>query len=264
MSESARRTLIEPRPERVLLFGTCLVDQFRPETGVSVVNVLERLGIEVTFPPDQTCCGQPGFNSGFRSEAREVARRFLEVFDGDEPIVAPSGSCVAMVRVYYRDLFRNDPVERARAEQVSARLWEFSEFIVDGLGETRLEGNWQGSATYQRCCHLLRELGVDSQPEGLLNGVEGLSLRAMERSEVCCGFGGSFAVKMADISSAMLAEKIDNVEATGASSLIAGDTGCLMHMEGGLRRRRSEIQVLHIAEVLDRATSGSSRMDGQD
>ena len=239
-------------PRKVNLFVTCLVDQFAPAVGVSVVNILESRGIEVHFPPDQTCCGQPAFNSGFRNDARPVASRFLDVFEAtDGPIVCPSGSCVAMVRNYYEDLFREYPQELARAERLSQRIFEFSEFIVDVLGIEDLGVNTDVDATYHRCCHLLRELHVDVQPNTLLNNVDGLQMRPMVRDEVCCGFGGAFSVKMSDVSTAMLDEKLDNVLATGASTLIAGDTGCIMHMQGGLRRRGSNVQVVHIVELLD-------------
>ena len=223
-----------------------------PNVGMSVINILEARGIEVHFPADQTCCGQPAFNSGFRNDARPVASRFLDIFEATEgPIVCPSGSCVAMVRNFYSDLFRGLPDELARAERLSKRVYEFSEFIVDVLGIEDLNIRKDVDATYHRCCHLLRELHVDEQPSSLLSNVVGLELKPMERSEVCCGFGGAFSVKMSDVSTAMLNEKLDNVQATDASTLIAGDTGCIMHMQGGLRRRGSDIKVVHIAEMLD-------------
>ncbi len=236
----------------VNLFVTCLVDQFAPNVGMSVVNILEARGIEVHFPPDQTCCGQPAFNSGFRNDARPVASRFLDIFEETEGlIVCPSGSCVAMVRNFYQDLFRGRPNELARAERLSERIYEFTEFIVDVLGIEDLDVRSDIDATYHRCCHLMREIHVDKQPVSLLENVDGLTLKPMERDEVCCGFGGAFSVKMSDVSTAMLNEKLDNVVATGASTLIAGDTGCIMHMQGGLRRRGEDVQVVHIAELLD-------------
>ena len=239
-------------PQRVNLFVTCLVDQFMPNVGMSVVNILESRGIEVHFPSDQTCCGQPAFNSGFRNDARPVASRFLDIFEATEgPIVCPSGSCVAMVRNFYPDLFRGHPNELARARNLSKRIFEFTEFIVDVLGIEDLDVRKDTDATYHRCCHLLRELHIDRQPSSLLDNVDGLDLKPMERDEVCCGFGGAFSVKMSDVSTAMLNEKLDNVQATGSTTLIAGDTGCIMHMQGGLRRRGSNVQVVHIAEMLD-------------
>ncbi len=238
-------------PRRVSLFSTCLVDQFYPEIGESVVNVLERLGVEVDFPEGQTCCGQPAFNSGYLPDARAVARRFLEVFEGDQPIVVPSGSCCAMVRNFYPELFHGEREMLDRAAQVGARLYEFSEFLVDVLGRPDAGGRLDCSAVYHKCCHLLREIGVDEQPKALLEGIAGMDLRPLERAEVCCGFGGTFSIKMPDISTAMLDEKLDNVEASGAGALIAGDAGCIMHMAGGLRRRGSGIRVAHLAQVLD-------------
>ena len=248
-----------PRPERVQLFVTCLVDQFRPEVGESVVNVLERLHIQVDFPEGQTCCGQPAFNSGFRDEAGDVARHFLDVFDATEgPIIVPSGSCGAMVRNFYGEMFGDDPAEMERVRRVGERIYEFTEFLVDVLGQDDLVAEMGAqldeTATYHKCCHLERELGVDHQPQELLGQIKGLEMLPMYRPEVCCGFGGTFAVKFSDVSTAMLDEKLDNVAATGASMIVAGDTGCIMHMAGGLRRRGSDQQVRHIAEILDEAT----------
>ncbi len=245
-------------PRRVSLFVTCLVDQFYPQVGESVVNVLERLGVDVDFPEGQTCCGQPAFNSGYRSDARAVAKRFLEIFDGEGPIVTPSGSCAAMVRNFYPELFHDEPAELERANRVGERLYEFSEFMVDILGQTDPGGSIDESITYHRSCHLLRELGVDAQPSSLIQNIRGLDIRPLERSEVCCGFGGAFAVKMPDVSTAMLDEKLDNVLKTGAKTLVAGDTGCIMHMAGGLRRRGSNIQVIHLAQLLDKAASANA------
>ncbi len=244
------------KPQRIQLFVTCLVDQFRPEVGESVVNVLENLGIQVEFPEGQTCCGQPAFNSGFQKDAAQVARHFLDVFDATEgPIVVPSGSCGAMVRNFYADMFENDPTELERVRRVGKRIFEFTEFLVDVLGEdiATLGLELDDTITYHQCCHLERELGVEEQPKELLSQVKGLGILPMYRSEVCCGFGGTFAVKFADVSTAMLDEKLDNAADTGASMIVAGDTGCIMHMAGGLSRRGSQQQVRHIAEVLDKA-----------
>jgi L-lactate dehydrogenase complex protein LldE len=242
----------------VTLFVTCLVDQFMPEVAESVVNVLEGQGIAVDVPRAQTCCGQPAFNRGFRKDAVPIARRFLEIFEGDAPIVTPSGSCAAMVRNFYPELFEHDPAALARARAEGARVWEFSEFLVDVLGVESAGAERRMSATYHKCCHLLRELGVDRQPAALLNSVKGLEVKPLERAEVCCGFGGAFSVKMSDISTAMLNEKLDNVVATGAETLVASDAGCIMHMAGGLRRRGSKTRVLHLAQVIDPAQDKSS------
>ncbi len=256
MSEHKTKRVPPAAPKRVMLFVTCLVDQLSPDVGESVVDVLENLGIEVVVPESQTCCGQPAFNSGFRGQARPVAERFLEVFSGDEIIVTPSGSCAAMVRNFYPELFRDDPVLLERARKTADRVWEFTEFIVDVLNVTDLGGRLEKVVTYHKCCHLLRELGVDAQPEALLKGVRGLDIRPLERADVCCGFGGMFSVKMSDISTAMLDEKLMNISKTGAEVVVAGDTGCIVHMNGALRRRPGNVRVVHIAELLKSATAG--------
>lgn len=245
----------EQIPLRVLLFVTCTVDQLYPQIGESVVKVLERQGCEVDFPVGQTCCGQPAFNAGFTEDAKAVARRFLDVFAGEDPIVVPSGSCGAMVRNFYMELFHDEPETLAKVRQVAGRLYEFSEFLVDVLHRDDLAAKMSGSATYHQCCHLLRELGIDAQPKSLLASVDGLEMREMEQSEVCCGFGGTFAVKFPEISTAMLNDKLDYAIATGADTLVAGDATCLMHLEGGARKRGDALQLKHLAQVLDEATS---------
>jgi L-lactate dehydrogenase complex protein LldE len=237
-----------------------MVDQLYPEIGVAAANVLERLGLEVDVPTDQTCCGQPAYNSGFRKEARAIAGRFLEVFEGDDdrPIVVPSGSCGAMVRNLYPELFHDDPRMLERARAAGRRVYEFSEFIVDRLGRSDLGGTLAGSAVYHECCHLLRELHVDRQPKTLLRDVRKLEMRPLEKAEVCCGFGGTFAIKFPEISTAIMVEKLRNVAASGADMLIAGDAGCLMHLDGGMRKRGMKVRALHYAQVLDLATRSSA------
>ncbi len=239
------------RPDRVTLFASCMVDQLAPAVGVSTVEVLEFLGVSVDFLDDQTCCGQPAFNSGFRSEAYPVAQRFVELFEQvDGPIVVPSGSCAAMVRNYYGDLFRDDKQLASRAKQVGDRLYELTEFISRFFGTDAIDGRLKTSATYHKCCHLLREVGIDEEPIEMLSGIDDLTMTPLERADVCCGFGGAFSVKMPDISSAILDEKLDFIEATSSETVIAADTGCVYQMQGGLRRRGSSVQVLHIAEIL--------------
>ena len=236
-----------------------MVDQLAPGVGESTVDVLEYLGITVDFLNDQTCCGQPAFNSGFRSEALPVATRFIELFEQvSGPIVVPSGSCAAMVRNYYGDLFRGDKEMTMRARRVGERLYELSEFISRFFGNNAVSGTLNDTATYHKCCHLLREIGVDEEPIEMLSNVEGLQMTPLERADVCCGFGGAFSVKMPDISSAILDEKLDNIEANGSNMVVAGDTGCVYQMQGGLRRRGSSVQVVHIAEVLAKSISNSS------
>ncbi len=235
-----------------------MVDQLAPDVGEYTVEVLEHLGLQVDFLNEQTCCAQPAFNSGFRSEALPVARRFVELFEQvDGPIVVPSGSCAAMVRNYYRELFRDDLKLAARAERVGERLYEFTEFVDRFFGTDAIKGRVNETATFHKCCHLLRELGVDTPPLELLGNVDGLELATLERADVCCGFGGAFSVKMPDISSAILDEKLDYIEATGANTVVAADTGCIYQMQGGLRRRGSSVRVVHIAEILAKSIRNS-------
>ena len=240
-----------PDTKLVTLFATCMVDQMAPSVGESTVEVLEHLGLQVNFVNDQTCCGQPAFNSGFRSESLPVAQRFLELFERvDGPIIVPSGSCAAMVRNFYRDLFRHDQNLVERARTLSERLYEFTEFIDRFFGSDAIVGTHDVRATYHKCCHLLREIGIDEQPLKMLSNIEGLNMIPMNRADVCCGFGGSFSVKMPDISTAILDEKLDNIESTEASRVVAGDIGCIYQIQGGLRRRGSSIEVVHIAQIL--------------
>jgi L-lactate dehydrogenase complex protein LldE len=242
-----------------------MVDQIAPAVGESTVDVLEYLGITVNFLDDQTCCGQPAFNSGFRSEALPVATRFIELFERVEgPIVVPSGSCAAMVRNYYGDLFRDDTNLVERAKRVGERLYELTEFISHFFGTKAIAGRLDNSATYHKCCHLLREIGVEEQPLEMLFQVEGLEMTPLERADVCCGFGGAFSVKMPDISSAILDEKLDYIEATKANMVIAADTGCVYQMQGGLRRRGSDVQVVHIAEVLSKSIKNVGRAESSE
>ena len=246
-------------PKHVTLFASCMVDQLAPSVGESTVEVLEHLGVNVHFLNDQTCCGQPAFNSGFRSEAHPVAARFIELFEKtDGPIVVPSGSCAAMVRNYYVDLFRGDADLLRRAALVGDRVFELTEFISKYFGTSAISGELNASARYHKCCHLLREIGINEEPLDMLSNISGLEMTPLERADVCCGFGGAFSVKMPDISSAILDEKLDFIEATGASTVIAGDTGCVYQMQGGLRRRDSSVKVIHIAEALAKSIRNSS------
>jgi len=246
-------------PDRVTLFASCMVDQLAPSVGESSVDVLEHLGVQVDFLDDQTCCGQPAFNSGFRSESRPVAERFVELFEQVEgPIVVPSGSCAAMVRNYYGDLFRGDPELIERAARVGVRLFELTEFITQFFGTDAISGSMETSATYHKCCHLLREIGVNDEPIAMLSNLDGLEFSELERADVCCGFGGAFSVKMPDISSAILDEKLDYIEATGSDTVVAADTGCIYQMQGGLRRRGSDVKVVHIAEILAKSIRNAS------
>ena len=233
------------------LFVTCIIDQLYPEVGVSVVSVLRRLGVEVDFPFDQTCCGQPLYNAGFTRQARNLAKRVLRSFGNSRYVVVPSGSCAAMMRVFYQDLFRDDPKLRRQALELSTKVFEFSEFLVNVLGVEDVEATNPGTATYHPSCHLLRELGVREEPLTLLRRVRGLELRDLPQGETCCGFGGAFSVKFPHISEAMLADKVSNTLSTKAGTLVSCDMGCAMHIEGALSRQGSGVKVRHLAQVLD-------------
>ena len=248
--------------DRVQLFVTCVVDQFFPEVGEAVVRVLRALDVEVEFDTSQTCCGQPAFNSGFWDDARPVARRLLGQLDPSVPVVVPSGSCAAMIRNYYEELFADDPVNSARVNALAPKIYEFSEYLVDKIGLAEVQsivqaGNTETGVAFHESCHAKRELGVDVQPKSLIDLVPGLKRVEMAQAEVCCGFGGTFAVKYADISGAMLKDKLDNIEACGAEVVAACDTSCLMHIRGGLQRRDSSIRTVHIAELVAQALKGA-------
>ena len=200
----------------VTLFVQCLVDTIYPEVAQAMVQVFRRLGIPLTCPTDQTCCGQPAFNSGYRQSARVAAKHFIEVFAGAEQIVCPSGSCVNMVRHHYAALFQNDSRWLQRAQNLAGRIYEFSEYLVDVLGVEDLGGQFDGKVTYHDSCHLLRGIGVQEQPRKLLSKVSGTELVEMHNSDYCCGFGGAFSVKYPDISNAMVGDKAKNIIDTGA------------------------------------------------
>lgn len=238
-----------PQPA-IALFIPCLVDALFPEVGVAMVRVFERIGIPLTYPDGQTCCGQPAFNSGYRNEAAAAADRFIDVFAGDETIVCPSGSCVAMVRHHYPELFADDPVMHDRALAVGRRTFEFSEYLVDVLHRSDLEATFPGTATYHDSCHLARTLGIREQPRHLLRHVRGLSLVEMANSDTCCGFGGTFGTAYPDISVALADDKTDNILRSGAEIVVGCDVSCLMQIRGRLSRRGSDVRVLHLAQVL--------------
>ncbi|AGS73254.1 (Fe-S)-binding protein [Streptomyces collinus] len=241
---------------RVALFLTCVNDTLYPDTGRAVVRLLNRLGVEVDFPVDQTCCGQAHYNTGYRHGAEPLARHFAEVFEGYEAIVTPSGSCGAMVRELYPRMG-----ERARAEgrgdtlartlaPVVPRTYELTEFLVDVLGVTDVGASYPHRVTYHPTCHGLRGLGLGDRPRRLLEAVRGLELVELPGAEECCGFGGTFAVKNADVSAAMGADKVRNAESTGAEVLCAADNSCLMHIGGTMSRLRVGMRPVHIAEIL--------------
>ena len=228
----------------------CLVDAIYPEVGEALVHVLRKLDARLNCPADQTCCGQPAFNSGYRREARIAARHFIEVFENAEILVCPSGSCVNMVRNHYPDLFRNEPQWLQRAQTLASRTYEFTEYIVDVLGIDDLGAGYSGKVTYHDSCHLLRGIGVREQPRKLLRNIAAAEFIEMNNSHQCCGFGGSFSVKYEDISTAMVTDKAENIIASGADTVVGCDMGCLMNIQGILSRTGSNIKVKHIAQVL--------------
>lgn len=242
--------MLRDKPAIANLFITCLVDHLYPEIAEAVVTVLEREGVSVHVPPNQTCCGQPAFNGGFHDEARQMARHFLDVFANTKgPIVTPSGSCAAMVVHHYPDLFADEPEQRKRADEVAGRVREFSEFLIEDLGLTYVGGT-SGRYTFHPSCHLTRELGVHGAAETLLDNIPGGERVALPEAEACCGFGGLFAVKMPAISAAMMKRKLKNVEASGAEVCVVCDASCMMHLNGGLVQQGEEPVVKHLAEVL--------------
>lgn len=236
---------------RVALFITCLVDLMRPEIAESSVTLLESAGCTVEVPMSQTCCGQPGFNSGDTAAARELARKFLAEFEGFEYVVVPSGSCGGMIRHHYPTLFADDPDLRRRIDDLSARTWELTAFLHDVLKLKQLPGRFDGAVTYHDSCSGLRELGVQAQPRALLALNPSIRLTEMKDARACCGFGGTFSVKYGDISSAIVDEKIDRIRASGAPCVVLGDLGCMLNIEGRLRRTGdTTTRVLHVAQVL--------------
>jgi L-lactate dehydrogenase complex protein LldE len=236
----------------IQLFITCLIDSFLPQIGEAMIRVLNRAGVQVDFPPEQTCCGQPAFNAGLRHEARPLAEhtiRVLEKTSGE--IIIPSGSCAAMLRHGYLELLSDDPAWLPRAHSLAERVFEFSEYLVDVRGVRDVGACWPGKLTYHPSCHLLRMLGVDRQPRLLLSHVQQAEMVELPEREDCCGFGGVFSLEHPELSAEMLKRKINNLEATTAPTLVVCDTGCLMHLQGGLHRQGKPQRVVHIAEVLD-------------
>lgn len=234
----------------VTLFVTCMVDMLYPEVGEAVVELLEGLGLRVVFPEAQTCCGQPAYNAGYREEARALALRFLDIFGDAEVIVTPSGSCAAMVRHGYLDLLADDPQALSLARRVAERTWEFSQFLVDGLGVTDVGARFQGKIAYHDSCHLARGLGITRPPRVLLSHVRDAQLVDLPGHDECCGFGGLFAIKMPEISSAMLARKLQNIARSEADIVITCDVSCMTQINGGLSRSRMPQRAYHLAQFL--------------
>ncbi|HMK30830.1 MAG TPA: (Fe-S)-binding protein [Terriglobales bacterium] len=234
---------------RVALFIPCFVDQLSPQVGIDMVQVLRRIGCETYFPSEQTCCGQPAFNSGFWDEARPVAERFVRVFENAEAVVCPSGSCTTMVRNFYRDLLADSPL-REVAAALAGRVFEFSEYLVKIAGVEDVGAEFPHRVTLHESCHALRELHIQSEPRKLLSRVRGLELVELPHSEECCGFGGAFAVKFGMISAAMGDAKAANVDSTQAEYVTAVDPSCLLHLEGILRHGKHRARTIHLASIL--------------
>lgn len=249
-------TTPDPRtPPRVGLFVTCLVDLFRPRIAIAASRLMEQGGCEVIAPPEQTCCGQPAWNAGHTSLARAVARRVIDAFADLDYVVAPSGSCAAMLRVHYPELFPAGDAYADKARALAEKTHELTAFLVDVLGMESTNAQFPAKAAYHDSCSGLRELRVREQPRQLLAGVRELELVPLQGAEVCCGFGGMFCVKYPDISNKMVTDKATDIAESGADTLLAGDLGCLLNMAGKLKRQGAPVRVLHVAEVLaDMAT----------
>lgn len=236
---------------RVGFFVTCLVDLMRPSIGFAALKLLEAAGAEVVVPATQTCCGQPAYNSGDRDDARRLAAKLIGEFEPFDYVVGPSGSCTGMIRTHYEELFADDPVMAKRAAALAAKTYELTQFLVDVMKIDRVPGRFDGTITYHDSCAGLREMGVKAQPRALLAKVPGLALKEMAEPETCCGFGGTFSIKFGEISARMADNKCGDVEQTGAQALVLGDLGCMLNIEGRLRRRGdTTTKVLHVAEVL--------------
>ena len=238
------------------LFVTCLVDLMRPSVGFAAVKLLENAGCRVVVPAQQTCCGQPAFNSGAADAAKAVARQIIEAFRDVDYVVAPSGSCAGMIKTHYPELFADEPVRAAAVAALAAKTYELTSFLVDVLRQKPRAGSFPVAATYHDSCSGLRELGVKAQPRYLLSKLEGLNLTEVPSAETCCGFGGLFCVKYADISAKMVDAKVDDIAASGANLVLGGDMGCLMNIAGRLQRRGLAVEVRHVAEVLAGSTDG--------
>ena len=241
---------MEQKKTSVGLFVTCLIDLYRPNVGFAAVKLLEDAGCRVEVPRAQTCCGQPAMNSGDYGTTREIAKQIVEAFAGYDYVVAASGSCMGTIRTHYPDLFKDDPQWSSRVNDLSARSYELMSFLTDVLGVEQVTASFQENIAYHDSCSGLRELDIKQQPRKLLGSVAGLSIKEMENSEICCGFGGTFCIKYPDISTRLVSDKIEGIVATGAGTLLGGDMGCLLNMSGRLKRLNKNVRVFHAAEIL--------------
>jgi L-lactate dehydrogenase complex protein LldE len=241
---------VEARRPRVGLFVTCLVDLFRPSVGFAAVKLLEDAGCNVEVPAAQTCCGQPAYNSGDRDDTRAIAEQVIATFESYDYVVVPSGSCGGMLKKHYPELFAHDAQWAARADAFAEKVHELVSFLVDVRGVQSVDTHFDETVTYHDGCSGLRELGIREQPRRLLKSVGDLTLKELPDPEACCGFGGTFCVKYPDISNAIVEKKTAGIGATGATTLLAGDMGCLLNMAGKLQRENRHVKVRHVAEVL--------------
>lgn len=248
--------------KKIALFVTCLVDLFRPSVGLAAAQLLEKAGYTVVVPRSQTCCGQPAYNSGDRDTSVAIAKQVIEAFSGFQYVIAPSGSCAAMIKVHYPRLFKEDDHWRTRAEELAGRCYELLTFLTEVTADPHVTAEYAHSVTYHDSCSGLRELGVKRQARELLRQVKSLNLIEMEDSEVCCGFGGTFCVKYPALSERMVSDKVHALEQTGADTLLGGDLGCLMNVAGRLRRQGKDTKVYHVAEVLAGLTQAKSIAEG--
>jgi L-lactate dehydrogenase complex protein LldE len=233
------------------LFITCLGDQFYTSTLQKMTHILERLGVELTFPPEQTCCGQPLFNNGFEDKTRPVALNFMHAFaKSDAPIIGPSGSCVSMVKHHYPSLFRAGTSEHQLAMDISSRMFEFTDYLVNVLRVTDVGAVYSHKVTYHASCHYLREMGLKTEAKTLIQGVKGLEYISLQEEETCCGFGGAFTVTFPEVSLAMMKNKVKDIVASGADTVVMCEPGCLMNIAGGLHKMVSNIRAMHIIDLL--------------
>jgi L-lactate dehydrogenase complex protein LldE len=246
-----------PKPKAVYFFGTCLLDVFHGRAGLAAVELIEREGVRVIYPQDQTCCGQPPFNSGYRDESRHVAEAQMALMPGPHPVVVPSGSCGAMMRVHYPRLFAGDPMREPASREFASRVFEWSEFMVNVLGVTLVDRGQPAKVTYHPSCHLMRELHAGDAPLALLRQLGNVELLPLPQAEECCGFGGTFSVKYDAISAAMVGDKAGNIADTGAHTVVSADAGCLMNIGGALARRGHPIAVKPLAAFLKERVDGT-------
>ncbi|WP_373088169.1 (Fe-S)-binding protein [Sneathiella sp.] len=254
---------VPPVKKNVALFVTCLVDLNRPSVAFAAIKLLEQAGCTIMVPEAQTCCGQPAYNSGDKKSAKEIATQVIRAFKGYDYVVAPSGSCAGMIRHHYPELFKDDDTMMVEVTELSARTYELTSFLQDVLGFTPENVRLEKSLTYHDSCSSLREMKVREQPRAMLGAVAGLDVREAADSEACCGFGGTFCLKYSEISASMVDTKIDNLLATGADMLAAGDLGCLMNIAGRLQRRGADMKVVHVAEILAGMADGPGLGEGE-